>query len=239
MLKWFQVLFNLILPPRCPICGKVVANSDTLCSKCFESITFISFPYCKKCGKPLDLFISEDELYCDDCFIKKSPFRLCRSAVVYDDFSKKIILDFKFFDHLENKKLLAKWILMAGKDIFNEGVDYIIPIPLHFSRLFKRKYNQSAVLSATLSKMCMVPVLYNTLKKVKKTLPQVHCSGKQRLKNIRGAFQVINPDLIKDKRILLIDDVYTTGSTLCECAKVLIKAGAKSVDALTVARVCD
>ena len=164
---------------------------------------------------------------------------MCRSAVIYDENSKKLILDFKFFDHLENKSLLANWLLLAGKDIFKEGVDLLIPVPLHFSRLLKRKYNQSAVLCDALSKLSHIPANYKALKKTKHTLPQVSCNGKQRLKNVRNAFDVIHPEMVKNKRIVLIDDVFTTGSTLKECARVLKKAGAKSVDALTIARVCD
>jgi ComF family protein len=158
--------------------------------------------------------------------------------VEYDDFSKRIILDFKFRDHLENRKLLTQWMLLAGKDIFNASVDLIIPVPLYFTRLLSRKYNQSAILTAELSKMTSIPADYKSLKKIRNTLPQVQCNGEKRRTNIKNAFQVKNPDKIKGKRVLLIDDVYTTGSTLNECCKVLLKAGATSVDILTVARVC-
>ena len=169
---------------------------------------------------------------------KKNSFRLCRSAIKYDQFSKKLLLDFKFADHIENRSLLARWLYFAGKDIFNAGVDLIIPVPLYFTRLLSRKYNQSAILTAELSKMTAIPADYKSLKKIRNTLPQVQCNGTKRKTNIKNAFQVKNPNKIKGKRILLIDDVYTTGSTLNECCKVLLKAGATSVDILTVARVC-
>lgn len=219
------------------MCGKVISSDDSLCLECFENINFIARPYCKRCGKPLAG--GGDGIYCISCLTKTSPLRLCRSAVKYDEFSKKLILDFKFLDHLENKKLLANWLYMAGNDIFEEGVDLLIPVPLYYTRLIKRKYNQSAILTAELAKLSGIKACYNSLKKVKHTRPQVECDGKRRKLNIKNAFDVINCDKIKGKRIVLIDDVYTTGSTLKECAKTLKKAGAKSVDALTIARVCE
>lgn len=237
MITWLKSIIDIILPPRCLLCGKAIHSDSSLCSDCFANINFISKPYCKHCGLPLT-GNSPDALCCINCLSHKSSFRLCRSAVKYDNFSKKLILDFKFSDHLENKKLLSYWLFMAGDDIFKQGVDVIIPVPLHCARLFKRKYNQSAVLADGLSKLCNIPADYSSLKKIKHTTPQIQCSGKQRTRNVKDAFHVTAPESIKGKRIVLIDDVYTTGSTLNECAKVLKNAGAKSVDALTVARVC-
>ncbi len=238
MIKWLNFLINFILPPRCLFCGKEVRSDNSLCPECFANINFINRPYCHKCGRPFPDGI-EDGMLCPDCIGKRQPFRFCRSAIVYDDFSKKLILDFKFFDHIENKLLLTRWLYMAGRDIFDAGADLIIPVPLHFTRMIKRKYNQSAMLSYALSEMCHIPADYKSLKKIRRTKPQVHCNGKQRLRNVKNAFEVVHPENVKGKRIILIDDVYTTGSTLRECAKALKKAGARSVDALTVARVCD
>lgn len=229
-------IFDFILPPRCLMCGKVVSFDNTLCEECLEQIHFISKPYCLHCGIPLNSN-EEKDFYCVNCLTNSDNLRLCRAAIQYDDFSKKLILDFKFHDHIENKKLLANWLKMAGKDIFEEGVDLIIPVPLHFSRLFKRKYNQSAMLAYELSHITNIKVDFNSLIKKKYSSPQALCSQKQRLKNVKGTFVVKDNSKIKGKRILLIDDVYTTGSTLKECAKILSKAGAKSVDALTVAKV--
>ncbi|MCM1323090.1 MAG: ComF family protein [Acetobacter sp.] len=237
MIHWLKAFIYTILPPRCLLCGKVIHSDNSLCSDCFSNINFITKPYCKHCGFPLSEF-ETDSLYCLTCLSKKSPFRLSRSAVKYDNFSKKLILDFKFSDRLENKTLLAHWLFVAGEDIFNQGIDVIIPVPLHYARLFKRKYNQSAVLAAELSKLCHRPVDYKVLRKIKHTTPQIECSGKQRSRNVKNAFQIISPEKIKGKRIVLIDDVFTTGATLTECAKALKCAGAKSVDTLTVARVC-
>ncbi len=237
MIHWLKPVIDIILPPRCLLCGKAIHSDSSLCADCFSKINFINKPYCKHCGMPLDADIP-DGLCCTNCLTAKQNLRLCRSAIKYDEISKRLILNFKFSDHLENKKLLCNWLFMAGEDIFKHGIDVIVPVPLHYARLFKRKYNQSAILAAGLSELCNIPADYASLKKIRHTTPQIQCSGKQRTQNVKNAFQVVAPQNIKGKRIVLIDDVYTTGSTLNECAKALKKAGAKSVDALTVARVC-
>ncbi|MBR5599657.1 MAG: ComF family protein [Alphaproteobacteria bacterium] len=241
MLGVFKNIIDFILPPRCLVCGKVINNDNGLCKDCFSNINFITLPYCHKCGTPLAKTIKDNNFLCMNCLNPKNKniFRISRSMVEYDTYSKKIILDFKFLDHLESKNLLVNWLEIAGKDIFEEGVDLILPIPLHYTRVFERKYNQSAILAKELAKRKNISVLFDCLKKCKKTIPQVKCTGKnKRRKNVKGAFVVIDKDKIKGKRILLIDDVYTTGATLNECAKVLLKAGALSVDTLTIAKVC-
>ncbi|MBR5154725.1 MAG: ComF family protein [Alphaproteobacteria bacterium] len=236
----FKKIIDIILPPRCLICGKVINSDNSLCGECFSNIKFITNPYCCKCGTPLSCKIDDEKMLCVSCLnpkIKKL-FRMSRSAVVYDDFSKKLVLDFKFLNHLENKKLLVNWLIMAGRDIFDEGVDLIVPVPLHFSRILQRRYNQSAILAKEVAFRKNIKVSFDALSRIRKTAPQVMCAGKERKKNVKGAFKVNDIEAIKGKRIVIIDDVYTTGSTLKECAKVLLKAGAKSVDTLTVAKVC-
>lgn len=240
MIRWLKKFINLILPPRCLICGKIIENDNALCPECFNHITFITKPYCLHCGRPLSFTNLDKDLCCPKCLTKKdSVFYLCRSAIEYDEYSKKLILDFKFSDHLENRYLLTQWLIFAGKDIFDTHPDIILPVPLHYSRLFQRKYNQSAILVRELSKKTHIPAYYNILKKCRYTKPQVICSGKQRRKNIKDAFVVTKPDFVRDKNIILIDDVYTTGSTLKECAKVLKKCGAKNISTLTIARVVE
>ncbi len=231
-------ILKLFLPPRCIKCGTVLGDDDGLCPECFNNLNFISEPYCQKCGRPFEEIKKQKKLICGKCLKEKqSPFRLSRSALIYDDASKDLILALKFMDKTENAKVMAKWLHIAGKDIWQEGVDVLIPVPLHYTRLLKRKYNQSALLSLELNKLIKKEVDLSSLVKHKKTKPQVQFSGKERIKNVKDAFMVKNPESIKGKRVVLIDDVMTTGSTLKECAKALKKAGAKSIDTLTVARV--
>lgn len=235
---WAQIL-KIILPPRCHKCGRLLKESTGLCQQCFEDIHFIAKPYCEKCGHPFD-FLEEKNgrLLCGNCLKNKnSPFRLSRSAFVYDDSSKKLILSFKFHDKTENAKLLAQMMWVAGEDIFAAGIDVIMPVPLHYTRLVKRRYNQSALLGRELAKLSGVRCDSLSLIRHKKTRPQVELSGMERQNNVRDVFSVKKPEAVKGKRILLIDDVLTTGATLKECAKALRKAGARSVDTLTVGRV--
>lgn len=231
-------IIKIFLPPRCIKCGAILSDDDGLCSECFRELNFITAPYCYKCGHPFEEVGSSKKLICGNCMKKrKTPFRFNRSALYYDDISKDLILALKFMDKTENAKTLAKWLCMAGNDIWQEGVDILVPVPLHYKRLIKRRYNQSALLVKELSKLTGIKADYTSLVKHKSTKPQVQFSGHERVKNVKGAFSVKHLEKIKGQRVVLIDDVMTTGSTLKECALALQKAGAKSVDTLTVARV--
>ncbi len=237
MSVWSEIL-NFILPPRCISCGRVVSTQNGLCAECFSKIDFISSPYCQHCGRPLGIGTAEKGMLCPQCLKRqKQVFRMTRSAFKYNDNSKHLILAFKFYDKTENASVLAKMMFRAGHDIFAAGVDVIIPVPLHYTRLLKRKYNQSALLANELKKLSKIPVCTGELIKYRYTRPQVEFSGKERVKNVKAAFKVRHPERIKGKRIVLVDDVMTTGSTLKECALVLKQAGAETVDTLTVARV--
>ena len=232
-------ILNFLLPPRCINCGKIINDENGICTECFNQITFISEPYCSCCGLPFDKTIGVNKnMLCPKCVKQsKKNFRYSRSAIKYETISKNMILAFKFADKTENVKVFAKWLKLAGKDIFEEGADVFIPVPLHYRRLVERKYNQSALLAKELSALTSIPTNFDSLVKHKATKPQVSFTSAGRRKNIKGAFSVKYAEKIKDKRVVLIDDVNTTGSTLNECAKVLLKAGAKSVDFLTLARV--
>lgn len=235
----FRSILNSILPPRCIRCGAILSGDDGLCPDCFNEMSFISSPYCRRCGHPFDDVPDGHQLLCGSCLKnKRTPFRFSRSAFRYDDGSKSLVLGLKFLDKTENAKVLARWLQNAGRDIWNEGVDVIIPVPLHYLRLVKRRYNQSALLARELHKLVNIPVDFDSVERHKNTRPQVEFSGHERIRNVKGAFRVKYPKKIKGQRIVLIDDVLTTGSTLKECALALKKAGAKSVDTLTVARVC-
>lgn len=241
MIAWAKYLLDILLPPRCKLCGKIVSDDDSLCPECFNKINFVTRPYCAHCGQPLESVSKASKHFlCPNCAQNKLPwFRLARSAFRYEEDSKNLILSFKFYDRTDNAKILAKFMKNAAQDIFDKGVDLIVPVPLHYTRLFKRKYNQSALLACELSKMTGVPVDFDGLVRHRKTRPQVEFSGKVRQLNVRNAFSVKRPDDFKGKHILLIDDVLTTGSTLKECAKALKKAHPSSIDLLTAARVCD
>ena len=233
-------LLNFLLPPRCICCGKILQEHNGLCADCFSKIHFISKPLCQRCGYPFHR-VSKSEtgkLYCGSCLKKKRfLFSMQRSAFIYDDFSKKLIIDFKFRDKTFSASVLANILYTAGSDIWAENPDLLIPVPIHPLRLLKRRYNQCSLLTKYLSAKCQIPVDYNSLIRRKNTIPQVELSGTARRQNLKTAFMVKYPQNIKDKKIVLIDDVSTTGSTLNECAKVLRYAGASAIYSLTLGRV--
>lgn len=242
-MTFWRRLLNILLPPRCIKCGKILSEKNGLCPECFNSINFISAPYCHRCGRP---FIKETNLkfatkqYCGACLQKKKfLFDMQRSAFMYDDDSKNLILDLKFRDKTVSAETLANMLYQCGADIWKENPDLIIPVPIHRLRLMKRRFNQSALLVKHLAIKTNIKADYSSLIRRQNTIPQVQLSGTARRKNLKQAFSIKYPHNIKGKKIVLIDDVETTGSTLNECAKVLRKAGAKAVYSITLARAED
>ena len=238
-----RFFINLILPPRCLKCGKVLSEHNGLCPQCFNKIDFISEPYCYICGHPfsnLSNTKSGVKQICGNCAKeKKHLFKMQRSAFVYDENSKNLIIDFKFHDKTSSAEVLANMLFVAGKDIWEENPDFLIPIPMHKKRLLKRRYNQAALLCKYLSRKSLVPTNYFSLVRIQNTVPQVSLSGNKRRNNLKNAFAIKNPEKLKDKSVVLIDDVKTTGSTLRECALTLQKAGVKQIYALTLSQTDD
>lgn len=220
--KLFRLLLDSILPRRCRKCGQILTIEGELCEKCLNELNFIFPPYCRKCGHPLSEKEARGKMLCASCLRKKRfPFRLSRSALCYDEASKNLILAFKFMDRTENARLLAAMLKVAGEDIFKAGVDVIVPVPLHYTRLVKRRYNQAALLARELGRYTGLPVDCFSLVRHRKTRPQVEFSGFERVRNVKNAFSVPHPEKLAGKRVVLIDDVLTTGSTLKECAAAL------------------
>ena len=236
----FNLLINWLLPPRCIKCGQILSEKNGLCPECFSKITFISEPYCYCCGHPFTettgVKFAKKQI-CGNCAsAKKHHFSLQRSAFVYDENSKDLIIDFKFHDKTSAAEVLANMLFVAGKDIWAENPDYLIPVPLHKKRLHKRRYNQSALLCKYLSRKCLVEVDYFSLERVVNTVPQVSLTGARRRNNLKKAFALSSAEKLKGKSVVLVDDVKTTGSTLNECAKILRKAGVKNIYSLTLAQ---
>jgi ComF family protein len=236
MKKLFLHALNIILPPRCILCKKEIKEHPGVCSDCFKNIKFITEPICKSCGYPyeIDMELKKD-FKCPNCISQKYKFDLARSAIVYNDFSKSLVLPFKHNDRTYFAGVFARWLKTSDKDIFKD-IDYIIPIPIHKFRLIKRGYNQSSILAKYLSKLVKIPVLYNAVIRTKNTKYQGGMQLRARKENVKAAFKTKSKE-IKGKNILLIDDVFTTGATVNECAKILKKSGAEKVHVLTLMRV--
>ena len=233
---WDSVI-NFIFPQQCCICKNYLGIDGSFCLSCAGKFNLITNPKCACCGLPFEFKLKNGkELLCPKCLKKAYKFDKAVSTVRYDEFSKKIILPLKHADKTQYAKSIASMMSMSGRKLAKES-DYIIPVPIHITRMLKRKYNQASLIATYLSKIYSKPVLYTTLLRVKSTPSQGHLSTLERKQNVSGVFSVKNPAKIKGKNILLIDDVFTTGATVNECARVLKKNGANKVFVLTFARV--
>ena len=227
-------VLDVIYPKNltCVFCGDEIFDENRYCTckNCKESLPTIFGKICEKCGEPLENMAS----FCENCKNGKHFYTKSRSAFVYEGCVSSGILNFKFHNGQYYSKPFANYLADLYKDQ-KYNCDLIIPVPIHVTRLKERGYNQSELLAKDLGEIINLPVDTKSLTKVKKTKNQAELDFKQRHSNLEKAFKVTNKKQIKDKIILLIDDVYTTGSTIDECAKELTKAGAKSVYALTIA----
>ncbi len=233
-----HVIFHL-LPPRCPLSGEVVENQGNLSAQAWQSLSFVADPFCDACGLPLELSVKDQgRLLCGSCVAYPKSYHRARSPLVYDDASRDLILAFKHGDQTHLTLTFVPWLKTAGAG-FLKDCDMIVPVPLHWRRLLKRRYNQSALIAQKLAKETNLTYAPDILKRTSHTPVQGHLSAKDRYKNVSRAFAVEQKKRaqIKDKKIVLIDDVYTTGATVSECAEILYAAGAARVDVLTVARV--
>ena len=228
-------LLNLVCPPVCPICREPVDEVHCLCHNCYQKLHFITKPCCHICGRPFE-YQGLNNIVCAACMKKVPSFSMARSILEYDDFSKKLILAFKHGDKTELVPLLIKFLLQADPEIFKD-VDLIIPVPLHWTRRLKRKYNQSALLGKELGRQMKIPYSENCLKRIKRTESQGKKKQRDRQKNVKNAFIVSDAEQIKGLKVLLVDDVMTTGATVNECAGILKKSGVKDVKVITLYRV--
>lgn len=228
-------LISFVFPERCLIC-KTITLDFGLCPNCWNKISFISNPSCAICSYPFENETSED-LICGYCLQKKPSFDKAFAVMKYDENSKILIHKFKFNDQLHLTKIFSKWIINSISDNKN-NIDIIMPVPIHKFKLFFRKYNQSALLSNEIGAKLKINTLQRALIKTKYTKPQTSLSKKNRLSNIKNTIKINEKykKEIQNKNILIIDDVYTTGATLNECAKLLKKSGCNKVYIATIAK---
>jgi len=228
---------DLFFPPQCPCCHDAVVSQGTLCAQCWSNVTFVSDPVCECCGYPFEYDAGSHAL-CAGCIAQPPLFSQARSALQYDDHSRRMILSFKHGDQTDQAAPFANWMLRAGRELLQD-CPLLIPVPLHPKRLLKRRYNQASLLANHLGHLTKLDVDHLNFQRIKATDSQGFKSLKARHKNVKGAFMFKKEasHTLKDRPVLLIDDVFTTGATLNECAKNLLKSGAPEVRALTLARV--
>ena len=228
--------FRTVFKSSCILCKIEISENNNLCSLCWNNMEFISEPACNVCGNPLD-FADGSTNRCPECIVITRTFDKARAATMFNENSAKIIHNFKYYDQLHLSKKLAKFMYFSGRELIEEA-NVICSIPLYKTKFFKRKYNQAQLLAYYIAKYAkrLKNLDNDVLTRKKDTKPQSTLTGTQRKQNIKNAFAVKKSDNVRNKHVLLVDDVVTTGSTISECTKILKNAGARKVFILTFAK---
>src|SRR5690242_17467026 len=230
-----KALLDLLFPPLCIGCRGAVGQAG-FCAQCWSAITFLDGPGCACCGLPFAVALDGDTL-CAGCLASPPAFDKARAILAYDDNSRSAILALKHADRLDLVPGFSRWLSRTGRNLLEDS-DLIVPVPLHRLRLWRRRYNQSAELARRLASDWKRPFEPFALVRSRPTPSQGAMTGaKARRRNVLGAFQVPDPGKVKGKRVLLLDDVLTTGATVEACARALKRAGAERVHVLVLARV--
>jgi ComF family protein len=235
-LGWTRRLLDAALPPHCLTCDTPVSEQGTQCPDCYARLNFITEPYCARCGLPLPYL----DAVCTACEHAPPIFETARAPLLYDDGARGLILPFKHADRTDLALPMAGHMARVGASLLAHA-DILVPVPLHWRRLFKRRYNQSALLARRLGARAAKPVIPDALRRIRATVPLAGLSAFERRLAVEGMFIVAPGYMLRlqGKRILLIDDVMTSGATANACTRALLAAGAAAVDVLAVARVPD
>jgi ComF family protein len=232
----FGLAAEVALPPLCAACREAVGSAG-LCAACWSKLSFIAPPYCERLGIPFPYDPGPGVLSME-AIADPPAYQRARAAVRYDDVSSKLVHALKYGDRLDLAPTMGRWMANAGRELTG-AADAFVPVPLHWRRQWARRFNQSALLAEIVSRATKVPVAHAALKRVKATPQQVGLSQPERALNVQGAFRVPadSKATIAGQKLVLIDDVLTSGATVDACARALLRAGAASVDVLVFARV--
>lgn len=228
---------EVLWPSRSLVSGARDIGEGALSPSEFAQLSFISDPVCNTCGQPQEVDLGE-EAVCAACLAKPPKWDAARSALVYDEASRRIVLDLKRSGRRDGLAIMSNWMVQAARPLL-EGADMVMPVPLHYRRLASRGFNQSGWLAAGLARRAGLPLRVDILRRVKPTPSQGGLSPRARKRNVSGAFAIRKGKAraVEGRQILLVDDVLTTGATLEACIRPLLKAGAAGVDVVTLARV--
>lgn len=224
-------------PPVCLACGTAINTANTLCATCWRSLRPITAPMCPRLGLPFEVSLGPDVLSAQ-AIADPPVFERARSAVVYNDLARAIVGRLKYADHPELARFCARLMLSGCHDLL-EGDAVLVPVPLHRGRQWRRRYNQSNQLAQALGHLSGLAVESLAVERRRRTRQQVGLTASQRAKNVKGAFAVAEDALvrIRGRRVVLVDDVITTGATVRALTLVLKRAGVEKVDVASFARV--
>jgi len=232
----FGLVVDVALPQLCPTCREPVHGAG-LCPACWSKLSFIAPPYCERLGIPFP-FDGGPGLLSMEAIADPPAYNRARAAVRYDDIARKLVHALKYGDRLDLAPTMGRWMANAGGQLLAEA-DALVPVPLHWRRLWARRFNQSALLAEVIAEASGRTVAHGALARVKATRQQVGLDKSARALNVQGAFRVPaeGKAAVVGRKLVLVDDVLTSGATIDACARVLLRAGAASVDVLVFARV--
>lgn len=232
----FRLLVDLVYPPGCAVCGIATGRQRGLCPTCWSGLRFIERPFCEVLGIPFSHDLGSG-IISAEAIANPPPFDRLRSAAFHDEPVRHLVHGLKYRDRTDLAAMMAEWMLRAA-DGTVERCDAILPVPLHRSRMFSRKFNQAAELARHIAQQSDKALLPATLLRIRRTRQQVGLGARAREDNVRGAFAIAKgreADVF-GRRLVLVDDVYTTGATVAAATRVLRKAGAADITVLTFAR---
>jgi ComF family protein len=233
-----RLALDIALPTLCVACREPV-DGDGVCAACWAKLSFIAQPYCPRLGIPF-VYDPGPGLLSMEAIANPPAYQRARAAVRYDDVARTLVHALKYQDRTDLAPAMGRWMARAGGELLGEA-DLLVPVPLHWRRSWSRRYNQSGALARSIERQSGVKVASEALRRVRPTQQQIGLTRSQRASNVQGAFKVAKErqSLVQGRRVILVDDVLTSGATVDACARALLRAKAASVDVLVFARVVD
>ena len=233
-----QAALDIALPTLCVACREPVSG-DGVCATCWAKLSFIAPPFCARLGIPF-VYDPGPDILSMQAIADPPAYQRARAAVRYDDVARTLVHQLKYHDRTDLAPAMGRWMARAGQELLGEA-DVLVPVPLHWRRGFSRRFNQSGALARSISRQSGVPVSRDALRRIRPTEHQIGLSRAERATNVQGAFKIA-PERraeIQGRRIILVDDVLTSGATADACARALLRAKAAQVDVLVFARVVE
>jgi len=233
-----KLALDVALPTLCVACREPV-DGDGVCAACWAKLSFIAPPFCPRLGIPF-VYDPGTDMLSMEAIANPPAYARARAAVRYDDVARTLVHALKYQDRTDLAPAMGRWMARAGHELLDDA-DVLVPVPLHWKRAWGRRYNQSGALARVIERQTGVRTAPEALRRIRPTEQQIGLSRTQRASNVQGAFKVAadRQSLIAGRRVVLVDDVLTSGATVDACARALLRAKAASVDVLVFARVVD